>query len=134
MDRNYWSRCTGTHRSKLNSSFCFSLCWLFLLFLLLPLRFHFSSFFPVVSLSSSFLTLSVYFFSYVPFMSFLLLVSSPLSYFSLAPFIPSTTKIFMQEKITSQPQVTYFPKANYTVLHKKKSHEDHKLRFPSTSS
>ena len=45
-------------------------------------------------------------------------------YFSFIPFILPKTKISMQEKITSQPQVMYFPKTK--SLHRMKSHYDHK--------
>lgn len=50
----------------------------------------------------------------IPFLfcSLSMLFSFYYSYFSFTPFIPPKTKISMQEKITSQPQVTYFPKTN----------------------
>lgn len=53
VDRNYWSRCTDAHRSKLDSSFYFPLCWLsvlclfFYLFVFLFLLFFFPVGFPV---------------------------------------------------------------------------------------
>lgn len=111
----------------------FSLLVVPTLFVLLPLWLPLSSSFqllPCLHLSWPYPFTSFLMF---PFMSFLLLVSSP-SCFSLTPFIPPTTKISMQEKLPHNHKLPIFQKTNYTILHKKKSHEDHKLCFPFTSS
>lgn len=105
---NYWNKCTCTHRSfiwgpKFNSPFysffvgCAS-------FSVLPLICYFSqlfsfSFFPDVFC----LHLFFYLFSF--------------SIFSYS-FCTSSTKISMQEKMISWPQVTYFPKNKLKSLQK----------------